>query len=185
VVFLLDCDNTLLDNDRVQEDLKTHLEREFGAASRDHYRAIFEELRAELRYADYLGSERRSPDGRVSSPRAESLPPCSTTGRPALSNHHRTEVAMRTLAKSFALSLFLLLVAGCATQAERAAQLQREVEQMIELYGPGSEQLDYKADTDPWRECVLKLAHRDDRYNRYPISTNCVGHRGFMQCTTF
>jgi hypothetical protein len=92
---------------------------------------------------------------------------------------------MRTLAKSFALSLFLLLVAGCATQAERAAQLQREVEQMIELYGPGSEQLDYKADTDPWRECVLKLAHRDDRYNRYPISTNCVGHRGFMQCTTF
>jgi hypothetical protein len=56
---------------------------------------------------------------------------------------------------------------------------------MIELYGPGSEQLDYKADTDPWRECVLKLAHRDDRYNRYPISTNCVGHRGFMQCTTF
>jgi len=69
------------------------------------------------------------------------------------------------LAKSFALSLFLLLVAGCATQAERAAQLQREVEQMIELYGPGCEQLDYKADTDPWRECVL-LAHRDDRYNR-------------------
>jgi FMN phosphatase YigB (HAD superfamily) len=55
VVFLLDCDNTLLDNDRVQEDLKTHLEREFGAASRDHYWAIFEELRAELRYADYLG----------------------------------------------------------------------------------------------------------------------------------
>jgi hypothetical protein len=50
---------------------------------------------------------------------------------------------------------------------------------------PGCEQLDYKADTDPWRECVLKLAHRDDRYNRYPISTNCVGHRGFMQCTTF
>lgn len=56
VVFLLDCDNTLLDNDRVQDDLKTHLEREFGTASRDRYWEIFEELRAELGYADYLGA---------------------------------------------------------------------------------------------------------------------------------
>jgi len=47
------------------------------------------------------------------------------------------------------------------------------------------ERLGYKADTDPWRECVLKLAHREDQYNRYPISTNCFRHRGFMQCTTF
>ena len=40
VVFLLDCDNTLLDNDRVQDDLRSHLEREFGAASSDRYWAI-------------------------------------------------------------------------------------------------------------------------------------------------
>jgi hypothetical protein len=59
VVFLLDVDNTLLDNDRVQEDLRTHLEREFGASSRDRYWSIFEALRAELGYADYLGALQR------------------------------------------------------------------------------------------------------------------------------
>ena len=37
VVFLVDVDNTLLDNDRIQDDLRRHLEREFGAASRDRY----------------------------------------------------------------------------------------------------------------------------------------------------
>jgi hypothetical protein len=46
IVFLLDVDNTLLDNDRVTEDLRSHLERSFGVAHRDHYCAIFEELRA-------------------------------------------------------------------------------------------------------------------------------------------
>ena len=61
--------------------------------------------------------------------------------------------------RAFAVSLLLLSVAGCATQAERAAQVQREVEDMIKLYGPGCEKLGYKNDTDPWRECVLRLAH--------------------------
>ena len=37
VVFLLDCDNTLLDNDRVQEDLRAHLSREFGPGNSDRY----------------------------------------------------------------------------------------------------------------------------------------------------
>jgi FMN phosphatase YigB (HAD superfamily) len=59
VVFLLDVDNTLLDNDRVQDDLRNYLEREFGAASRDRYWAIFEALRTELGYADYLGALQR------------------------------------------------------------------------------------------------------------------------------
>ena len=59
VVFLLDVDNTLLDNDRVQDDLRDHLEREFGRASCDHYWKIFEQLRAELGYADYLGALQR------------------------------------------------------------------------------------------------------------------------------
>lgn len=56
IIFLLDCDNTLLDNDRVQEDLSEHLTREFGSECRDRYWAIFEERRAELGYADYLGT---------------------------------------------------------------------------------------------------------------------------------
>jgi hypothetical protein len=59
VVFLLDVDNTLLDNDRVQDDLRNHLERDFGAASKDRYWAIFEALRTELGYADYLGALQR------------------------------------------------------------------------------------------------------------------------------
>ncbi|MDP2601881.1 MAG: HAD family hydrolase [Deltaproteobacteria bacterium] len=59
VVFLLDVDNTLLDNDRVIDDLRNHLEREFGSENRDRYWAIFEELRTELGYADYLGALQR------------------------------------------------------------------------------------------------------------------------------
>jgi FMN phosphatase YigB (HAD superfamily) len=59
VVFLLDVDNTLLDNDCVQDDLRNHLEREFGTASRDRYWAIFQALREELGYADYLGALQR------------------------------------------------------------------------------------------------------------------------------
>jgi FMN phosphatase YigB (HAD superfamily) len=58
-VFLFDVDNTLLDNDAVQDDLSAHLAREFGAASRDRYWAIFEQLRGELGYADYLGALQR------------------------------------------------------------------------------------------------------------------------------
>jgi FMN phosphatase YigB (HAD superfamily) len=59
VVFLVDVDDTLLDNDRIQEDLKRHLEREFGTTLRDRYWAIQEQLFAELGYRDYLGALQR------------------------------------------------------------------------------------------------------------------------------
>jgi len=59
IVFLLDVDNTLLDNDRVQEDLMEHLECEFGRPSRERYWAILEQLRSELGYVDYLGALQR------------------------------------------------------------------------------------------------------------------------------
>jgi FMN phosphatase YigB (HAD superfamily) len=59
VVFLVDVDNTLLDNDRIQKDLRRHLERDFGAACRDRYWAILEELFTELGYRDYLGALQR------------------------------------------------------------------------------------------------------------------------------
>nr|WP_223146216.1 HAD family hydrolase [Pusillimonas sp. ANT_WB101] len=59
IVFLFDCDNTLLDNDRVQDDLHAHLERAFGASSCNRYWEIFEALRTELGYADYLGALQR------------------------------------------------------------------------------------------------------------------------------
>jgi FMN phosphatase YigB (HAD superfamily) len=59
LVFLLDVDNTLLDNDRIISDLRQHLELEFGAACAERYWAAFEALRRELGYADYLGALQR------------------------------------------------------------------------------------------------------------------------------
>ncbi|MFN8532751.1 MAG: HAD family hydrolase [Dehalococcoidia bacterium] len=59
VVFLLDVDNTLLDNDRVVADLRRHLTKSFGDEAADRYFAIFEALRIELGYADYLGALQR------------------------------------------------------------------------------------------------------------------------------
>jgi FMN phosphatase YigB (HAD superfamily) len=59
VVFLVDVDNTLIDNDHIAADLKRHLEREIGRERQERYWAIFEELRAELGYADYLGALQR------------------------------------------------------------------------------------------------------------------------------
>jgi FMN phosphatase YigB (HAD superfamily) len=58
-VFLLDVDNTLLDNDRVIADLHAHLEHEFGGVPASRYWAHFEALRSELGYADYLGALQR------------------------------------------------------------------------------------------------------------------------------
>jgi len=55
-VFLVDVDNTLLDNDRIQDDIRDHLEREHGVAVRDRYWTIQEELFEQLGYRDYLGA---------------------------------------------------------------------------------------------------------------------------------
>jgi hypothetical protein len=59
LVFLFDVDNTLIDNDRVQAHLKEHLAQTYGAATRDRYWEILEELRNELGYVDYLGALER------------------------------------------------------------------------------------------------------------------------------
>jgi FMN phosphatase YigB (HAD superfamily) len=56
VVFLFDVDNTLLDNDRVTGDLRRHLVREVGPGRAGFYFEVFETLRAELGYSDYLGA---------------------------------------------------------------------------------------------------------------------------------
>lgn len=70
VVFLFDVDNTLLDNDRVTADLKRHLEKEVGNERQQRYWEFFEQMRAELGYADYLGALQRY---RVEYPRDPSL----------------------------------------------------------------------------------------------------------------
>ena len=59
IVFLFDVDNTLFDNDALQGDLSAHIATNYGEAARDRYWAIFEELRSELGYADYLGALER------------------------------------------------------------------------------------------------------------------------------
>jgi FMN phosphatase YigB (HAD superfamily) len=59
IVFLFDVDNTLLDNDRVQDHLREHLEQACGSAACNRFWKIFEELRSELGYADYLGALER------------------------------------------------------------------------------------------------------------------------------
>ncbi len=84
------------------------------------------------------------------------------------------------------LSLLLAAVlAGCATPAERAAQMQREMDDMITIYGPACEKLGYKRDSEPWKDCILRLDARDAFMRGYPTTTNCIGRRGFMQCETF
>jgi FMN phosphatase YigB (HAD superfamily) len=59
VAFLLDVDNTLLDNDAVADDLRRHLTDAFGEERQQRYWQFFEELRSELGYADYLGALQR------------------------------------------------------------------------------------------------------------------------------
>ncbi len=59
VVVLFDVDNTLLDNDRIAADLPQHLDKEIGARGERQYWTIFEELREQLGYVDYLGALQR------------------------------------------------------------------------------------------------------------------------------
>src|SRR5438045_3098012 len=59
IVFLFDVDNTLLDNDRITADLRQHLEQDVGPRRARRYWTIFEKLRAQLGYADYLGALQR------------------------------------------------------------------------------------------------------------------------------
>jgi FMN phosphatase YigB (HAD superfamily) len=70
IVFLFDVDNTLIDNDRVAADLKRHLKETVGEGCEQRYWDIFEKLRAELGYADYLGALQRY---RVEQPREPKL----------------------------------------------------------------------------------------------------------------
>lgn len=69
LVFLFDVDNTLLDNDRLQSDLFRHIERDFGHDARTRYLEIFEELRRQLGYADYLGALERYRQEKLHDPR--------------------------------------------------------------------------------------------------------------------
>ncbi|MBI5006507.1 MAG: hypothetical protein HZB95_05215 [Nitrosomonadales bacterium] len=82
--------------------------------------------------------------------------------------------------------LTIPLLTACMSQAERVAAEKAEVDQMIRIYGPACDKLGYTRETDPWRDCILRLrAHDDERYRTRPTTTTCVGHRGFYNCTSF
>ncbi|HEX8989552.1 MAG TPA: hypothetical protein VF816_16465 [Rhodocyclaceae bacterium] len=80
-----------------------------------------------------------------------------------------------------------LLLAACATPAERAAQRQRDIDAMMAEYGPACERLGYKAHTDAWRDCILRLSTKDayERARAYPWTSTCFGSPGFYQCSMF
>src|SRR5688572_18082161 len=69
MVFLLDVDNTLLDNDRIEQDLRNHLEEVFGQDACRRYWIVLEELRREVGYADFLGALQRYRLERLHDPR--------------------------------------------------------------------------------------------------------------------
>src|SRR3546814_394884 len=68
VVFLLDVDNTLLDNDRFKADLDARLRRDFGNDAGDQYWALYERERERLGYADYLAALQAFREGREDDP---------------------------------------------------------------------------------------------------------------------
>lgn len=82
------------------------------------------------------------------------------------------------------------LLTGCAglTPAERSVRMQQEIDEMIQVYGPACEKLGFKKDTDPWRECILKL-NRDALTERLTArmqsATDCWGYHGFFHCSPF
>jgi len=73
LVFLVDVDNTLLDNDQLVEDLMMHIQREHGAASRVRYAQILEQVRSHLGYVDYLGALQQYRDEHIDDMRLLSL----------------------------------------------------------------------------------------------------------------
>ena len=86
----------------------------------------------------------------------------------------------------FAALAVLQVAAGCATPQERAAAVSREVDDMMQVYGPGCERLGYKPDSDAWRDCVLRLATKDEIEQRDLTTTACFGaRRSFLHCGAF
>lgn len=80
-----------------------------------------------------------------------------------------------------------IVLAGCATPAEQAARMEREMERIVEIYGPACERLGFKRDEDPWRNCVLKLAQERTYYQNgyYPLSAGCFSSPGRLRHSCF
>jgi hypothetical protein len=80
----------------------------------------------------------------------------------------------------------LSILAGCATTEQRAAAVSRDVDDMMQVYGPGCERLGYTTSSDGWRECVLRLATKDQIEQRDLMLQSCYGPRyGPWRCGGF
>jgi hypothetical protein len=81
----------------------------------------------------------------------------------------------------------IAFVAGCAGEAELIAQKQREVDQMVRIYGPACTRLGYQPDSNQWRDCVLRLSTKDSLDRNYPARISCFGPAGLglVDCTVF
>ena len=87
VAFLVDVDDTLLDNDRIRADFEEHLESTYGSERRDAYWTIQERRFAELGYRDYVGAVQEwwAIGGHGSTtPRLLRVPPRVPVRRPAV-----------------------------------------------------------------------------------------------------
>jgi hypothetical protein len=86
---------------------------------------------------------------------------------------------------SLALIAFL---AGCASEADLVAQKERQIDEMVRIYGPACTRLGFQPDTNQWRDCVLRLSTKDSLERRnYPASISCFGPAGLglVDCTVF
>lgn len=83
---------------------------------------------------------------------------------------------MRAFIVMVLIAPFLIGLAGCASTADEAARAQRDVERMIQVYGPACERFGYQGDTDPWRNCVMTLSARDDLERYSPSFYGPIGY---------
>jgi hypothetical protein len=67
-----------------------------------------------------------------------------------------------------------LVLAGCTTPEQKAANMQAEMNRMMQIYGPACSRLGYAANSDQWRDCVLSLSAKEDA-NRYGYPSYAVG----------
>jgi FMN phosphatase YigB (HAD superfamily) len=173
VVVLFDVDNTLLDNDAVQQDLSQHLESEFGAAKRDRYWSIFEALRNELGYADYLGALQRY---RLEAPDDSRLLLMSSflLDYPFASRLYRG--ALETVAHMRALGPTVILSDGDVVLQPRKIQRSRlwdAVEGRVLIYVHKEQMLDAVARVYPARQYVMV----DDKLRILAAVKQHWGHR--------
>lgn len=78
------------------------------------------------------------------------------------------------------LIVILSVLAACATPSQQAAEVEREVERMMTVYGPACEKLGFKSQTDLWRNCIVNLNMKDElerarRYSDSCLPLRCMG----------